>query len=79
MSTLRALIVVTNTEGALLVEAVGPEAAKLEADLRDAGVTDQEPSTEPNLSEDIEDGVAHDLGINADAASPVGETPDAVV
>jgi hypothetical protein len=69
-------IVLTKTDGTLAVEAVGPEAGKLDIALTHLGMSDQEPGTEDTLSEDIQDSVSNDLAVNTNDASTVGKTPN---
>jgi len=73
---LRTLIVVTDTEGTLATETVGPEATKLNLSLRDGVVGVQEPGTKDRLGENVEHGVSNDLSVNVDLAGTVGNTPD---
>lgn len=75
---LSTLLVVTNTDVALRVEAVRPEATEVDVGLRHAGVAEEEPETENGLGEDIKNSVGDDLSVNAGLAGTVSNTPDAV-
>lgn len=52
---LRTLVIVTDADGALAAQALGPEAAELDVGLRHADVGEEEPGTEDGLGEDVED------------------------
>ena len=70
-------IVLTDADGTLAVEAVGPEAAKLNLALGHVGMSDEQPGTEDTLGKDVENGISNDLAINTDLAGAIGKTPDA--
>lgn len=74
---LRALVIVTDADGALLAEALAPEATELDVGLGDALVGEEEPGAEDGLGEDVEDGVGDDLLVNVHVAGAVGDAPDA--
>jgi hypothetical protein len=69
-------IVLAEADSTLTVEAVGPEAGKLDIRLTHLGVGDQEPGTEDTLGKDIQDSVSDDLAVNTNDAGTVGKTPD---
>lgn len=69
-------VIVTKTEGALTVKAIGPEAAEVNIGLTELSVGDDQPSTEDGLSKDVEDGVGDDLAINTNTAGTVSKAPD---
>jgi hypothetical protein len=69
-------IILTDADSTLAVETVGPEAVELNVALAHVGVNNQEPCTEDTLGKDVEHGVGDDLGVDADLASTVGNTPD---
>lgn len=71
-------VIVAETESALAVEAVGPEATEVNIGLAELSVSDDQPSTEDGLSKNIEDGVGNDLAINTNTTGTVSETPDAM-
>jgi len=75
---LRTLLVIANTDVTLGVESVGPESTEVNVGLGHALVAKEEPKTENRLSEDIENSVGDDLGVNAGLAGAVGDTPDTV-
>lgn len=69
-------VIVTKTKSALTVEAVGPEAAKVNISLAELSVSDDQPSTKHGLSKNVKDGISDDFAVNTDAAGTVSETPD---
>lgn len=69
-------VVITETESTLTVQAVGPEATKLNLALAKLGVGEQQPGTEDGLGKNVENGVGNDLTIDTNTASTVGEAPD---
>lgn len=69
-------IVLTEADGTLTVEAVSPEAGKLNIALAKVGVGDEEPGTKDALGKDIKDGVGNDLTVNTNHARTISETPD---
>ena len=71
-------VIVTETESTLAVEAIGPEAAKVNIGFAELGVGDDQPSTEDGLCKNVEDGVGNDLAINTYAAGTISEAPDAM-
>jgi len=73
---LSTLVIVTDTDGTLVGESVGPEATEVNVHLGGAGVGEQQPSTEDWLGEDVEDGVGDDLLIDVHLAAAIGNTPD---
>lgn len=77
IDALSTLVVVADTDGALLAKTVGPEAADVDVGLRHAGVGEEQPSTENWLGEDIQNSVGDDLLVNVHVAATVGNTPDA--
>jgi hypothetical protein len=77
MMRLRAIIL-TEADGTLGVEPVGPESGQLNVRLTQLGVGDQEPGTEDTLGKDIENGIRDDLAVNTDDASTVSKTPDTI-
>ena len=77
LGDLGTLIVVTNTDGSLAGETVGPEAAKLDVSLGHVHVSEEKPKTEDWLGKDIENGVGDDLTVHIDVARTVSNTPDA--
>ena len=78
IDALSTLVIVADTDGALLAKTVGPEAADVDVGLRHAGVGEEQPSTEDWLGEDVEDGVGNNLSIDTNNSSTVSNTPDAV-
>lgn len=54
---------------------MSPVAAELDIGLGDLAVGNEQPKAEDGLGEDIENGVEDDLGVDADLASTVGDTP----
>jgi len=72
------IVVITDADATLAAETLGPEAVEVDVRLGHVGVSEEEPQAEDGLGEDIEDGVANDLSIDAGDASTVGNTPDAV-
>lgn len=72
-----AILVVTNADGALVAEALGPEAIELDVGLGHVGVGEKEPEAEDDLGEDVEDGVGDDFSVDRGDARAVGDTPDA--
>jgi len=76
MPCLRALIVITNTEAALVAKTMGPKATKVNTGLGELSVGEEEPEAEDWLSENIENSVSHDLLVDAEDARSVGYTPD---
>lgn len=76
VGSLGTLLVVTNTDGTLACEAVGPEATELDVGLWDGLVGDQEPCAEDWLGKDVKDGVCDDLLVDRGLASTVRHTPD---
>lgn len=76
--TLSTLVVVTDTDSALVGETVGPEAADVDVDLWGTAVGEEQPSTEDWLSEDVQNGVGDDLLIDVHLAATVGHTPNTV-
>lgn len=77
INALSTLVVVADTDGALLAKTVGPEAANIDVGLRHAGVGEKQPSTEDWLGKDVENSVGDDLLVNVHVAAAVGDTPDA--
>ena len=73
---LSTLVVITDADGALAVEAVGPEATEINVGLRHVHVGKQQPQTEDWLGENVEDGVGNDLTVDIDVARAVSDTPD---
>jgi hypothetical protein len=71
-------IVITETDGALAAEAVGPETAKVNVGLGHLRVGDEEPDTKNRLGEDVENSVRDDLGVDRHPTGAVGDTPDTV-
>jgi hypothetical protein len=69
-------IVLTDADGTLTAETVGPEAVELNIALAHVGVGNQEPGTEDSLGQDIKNSVDNDLSVHAGLASTVGNTPD---
>jgi hypothetical protein len=55
---------------------VSPVAAELDIGLGDLAVGNEQPEAEDRLGEDIENGVKDDLGVDADLAGTIGDTPD---
>jgi hypothetical protein len=76
-SSLRTLVVIADTDGALTLQALRPEAANFNVGLWDALVSEQEPGTEDWLGKDVQDGVSDDLLVHVHVARAVGNTPDA--
>lgn len=76
---LRTLVVIADTDAALGVEAVGPEAANVDVGLLHVHVGEEEPDAEDGLGEDIENSVGNDLGIDRGLARAVGDTPNAAI
>ena len=73
---LRTLVILTNTDGTLAADTVGPEATELDLSLGHALVGEEQPSTEDRLGEQVEDGVGNDLLVNSHLAGAIGNTPD---
>jgi hypothetical protein len=71
-------IVLTDADGSLRVQAVGPEAVELNVALGHLGVGDQEPGTEDTLGKDVKDSVGDNLAVNTNDAGTISQTPDAV-
>jgi hypothetical protein len=74
---LSTLIILTNTDGTLAADTVGPEATKLNLSLGHALVGEEQPSTEDRLGEQVEDSVGNDLLVNGHLAGAIGNTPNA--
>ena len=49
IAALRTLVVVTDANGALTVQAIGPEAGELDVSLRHVHVSEQEPEAKDRL------------------------------
>lgn len=75
---LRALIVVTDADGALASKAMGPIATELHVCLRQLGMAEQEPEAEDWLGKKVQDGIRNNLVIDSGLAGAVCDTPDAV-
>ena len=75
---LRTLVILTNTDGTLAADTVGPEATKLNLSLGHALVGEEQPSTEDRLGEQVEDSVGNDLLVNGHLAGAIGNTPNTV-
>lgn len=73
---LSTLIVVSDANGALRAEAMGPVSTNLNIGLGHLGVSEQEPESEDGLRKDVEDGVGDDLSVDGGLAGTVGNTPD---
>jgi hypothetical protein len=71
-------VVLTDADGTLAADAVGPEAVELSIALAHVGVDNEEPGTEDSLGKNIKNSVGDDLSVNADLAGTVGNTPDTV-
>lgn len=69
-------VIVTKAESALTVEAVSPEATKVDISLTKLSVSDDQPSAKDGLSKNIENGVSDDLAVNTNATGTVSEAPD---
>lgn len=69
-------IIITETEGALAAESVGPETSKINIGLRDLRVGNEEPDTEDGFGEDVKNSVSDDLGVDRNLAGSIGNTPD---
>ena len=69
-------VVVTETESTLAVQAVGPEATKVDVGLAELSVGDDQPSTEDGLSKDIEDSIGDDLAVDTDTTGAISEAPN---
>lgn len=74
---LSTIVIVTDANGALASETLGPESVKVDVGLGHVGVGEEEPQAEDWLGENVKDGVGDDLGVNAGNAGTVGYTPDA--
>jgi hypothetical protein len=74
---LSTLIILTNTDGTLAADTVGPEATKLNLGLGHALVGEEQPSTEDRLGEQVKDGVGNDLLVDGHLAGAIGNTPNA--
>ena len=74
---LSTLVVVTNTDGALAAEAVGPEAADVDIGLWHADVGEQKPGTKDWLGENVKHSIGDDLLVNIHVAAAVSNAPDA--
>ena len=74
---LRTLVIITNADGTLAADTMGPEATNVEVGLLQALVSEQEPGTEDRLGKDVEDGIGDDLLIDIHVAGAVSDTPDA--
>ena len=77
LNCLRAVIL-TEADGTLAVETVGPEAVELNVALTQLGVSDQKPGTKDTLGENVQDSVGNDFTVNTDLAGTVGKTPDTI-
>jgi len=55
---------------------MGPEAVDVQACLRNAIVSEQEPEAKDRLSEDVEDSIGDDLGVDTNGAGSDSDTPD---
>lgn len=90
---LRTVVVLTNGKTALLTHAVGPEAldgdradkvlakktVMVLADLLRHGIVgEQEPEAKDSLGEDVQNGVGDNLGIDANVAGAIRNTPDTI-
>lgn len=73
------LVILTNTDGTLAADTVGPEATKLNLSLRHALVSEEQPGTEDGLGEKVEDGVGNDLLVDRHLAGAIGNTPNTVL
>ena len=89
---LRTLVIITNTDCAILGHAVSPEAfngggagrlsaivvfTRKQASLPGHSIMGEEkPKSEDGLGEDIEDGVGNDLSIDVDVARPISNAPN---
>jgi hypothetical protein len=69
-------VVLTKTDGTLLVETIGPEAIQLNITLTQLSVGNQEPGTKDTLGKDIQHSISDDLAVNTNLAGTVGKTPD---
>lgn len=74
---LSTLVIVTDTNGALVGETVSPEAADLDVDLRGTAVGEKQPSAEDWLGEDVQNGVGDDLLVDVGLTAAISHTPDA--
>lgn len=74
---LSTLVVITNTDGTLASDAVGPEATEVDVGLWHADMGEEEPGTEDWLGEDVEHSVRDDLLVNVHVAAAISDTPDA--
>jgi hypothetical protein len=78
LAHLSTVLIVTDTEGTVIADAVGPETTDVEVNLGHALVSKEEPKTEDGLGKDIKNSVGNDLSVNAGLARAVGNTPDTV-
>ena len=72
-------IVLTDADGTLPVEAVGPETVELNIAFAEIGMGNQEPGTEDTLGKNIQDSVGDNLAVNTDDAGTISKTPDTKV
>jgi len=73
---LRTVLVVSNADGTLVTETVGPEATNVNVGLWDGSVHVEQPGTEDSLGQNITDSVGDDLGVNRGVAGTIGDTPN---
>lgn len=70
------VIIVTNTDPALVRQAVSPISTDLNIRLWDAAVADQEPEAKDGLGENIKDSIGENLRVDGRLAGTVGEAPN---
>ena len=72
---LRTLVILTNTDGTLAADTVGPEATKLNLSLGHALVGEEQPSTEDRLGDQIKDTVEDSLRVGRDDVGTFRDSP----
>lgn len=80
LQSLSSIVVITDTETALMVTESGrPGTLHVELSGWDGGVSEQKPETEDWLGEDVKDCVADDLGVWRDLRSALTDSPNTVI
>lgn len=70
------LLVIANTNSALGRQPVGPISVEIDISFRDGTVTDKEPESKHRLHKSVKDSIDHNLLIDADLTTTIGNTPD---
>lgn len=72
----RRLVLLANADSTLSSEAMRPVAAKVDVGLGHGTMAKQQPEAKDGLRQEVENGVDHDLGINARLARTISHSPN---